>query len=115
MTVSVSRLILGFMVVTAFLSMWISNTATTAMMLPIAHAVLEQLHNTQADIEAGSNNPTFELQEPSPLKEETKLGKTEEPGTARPLNSSGRPEGPTRSQGRPPWSLGERRARQKAR
>lgn len=31
------------MSVTAFLSMWISNTATAAMMLPIAHAVLDEL------------------------------------------------------------------------
>lgn len=33
-------LLMGFMVATAFLSMWISNTATTMMMLPIALAVL---------------------------------------------------------------------------
>ena len=33
-------LILGFMTATAFLSMWISNTATTLMMLPMALAVI---------------------------------------------------------------------------
>lgn len=38
-----SRLLLGFMAASAFLSMWISNTATTMMMVPIAMAVVYQL------------------------------------------------------------------------
>ncbi|MCK0108897.1 DASS family sodium-coupled anion symporter [Flavobacteriaceae bacterium S0825] len=40
---SVSKIILGFMIATAFLSMWISNTATTVMMLPIGMAIILQL------------------------------------------------------------------------
>jgi len=35
------RLVLGFMVASAVLSMWISNTATTLMLLPVALAVLD--------------------------------------------------------------------------
>jgi len=37
------RTVLGFMLATAFLSMWISNTATAMMMLPIGLAVIEKL------------------------------------------------------------------------
>ena len=38
-----SRIILGFMLATAILSMWISNTATSVMMLPIGMAMVSQL------------------------------------------------------------------------
>src|SRR5699024_10751111 len=38
---SEKKVIVGFMVATAFLSMWISNTATTLMMFPIALSVIE--------------------------------------------------------------------------
>ena len=36
---------LGVMLTTSFLSMWISNTATTAMMVPIVEAVLGEIKN----------------------------------------------------------------------
>ncbi|XP_026271750.2 protein I'm not dead yet isoform X1 [Frankliniella occidentalis] len=43
------RLMLGFMIPTMFLSMWISNTATTAMMVPIVSAVLDELKAQEVD------------------------------------------------------------------
>ena len=46
------RLVLGFMVTTAALSMWISNTATTMMLLPVAMAVVKQLA-TSAEVRDG--------------------------------------------------------------
>ncbi|XP_037349781.1 Na(+)/citrate cotransporter isoform X2 [Talpa occidentalis] len=42
-----AQLMLGFMGVTAFLSMWISNTAATAMMVPIVEAMLQQVDATR--------------------------------------------------------------------
>lgn len=36
-------IVLGFMVATAFLSMWISNTATTVMVLPMAVSIVKQM------------------------------------------------------------------------
>ncbi|MFQ5481909.1 MAG: SLC13 family permease [Nitrospinaceae bacterium] len=37
------RIVLGFMAASAFLSMWISNTATCLMLLPVAMAVVRQV------------------------------------------------------------------------
>jgi solute carrier family 13 (sodium-dependent dicarboxylate transporter), member 2/3/5 len=37
------RILIGFMVATAFMSMWISNTATTLMMLPMAMSVIKSV------------------------------------------------------------------------
>ena len=43
------RIILGFMLATAFLSMWVSNTATTMMMVTIAVAVLHEITQQMED------------------------------------------------------------------
>ncbi|XP_038817711.1 solute carrier family 13 member 2-like [Salvelinus namaycush] len=82
-------LMMGFMGTTAFLSMWIGNTASTAMMLPIANAVLKQLCDTEAQAEEremdlmairgagpgtgipkGQDNQAFDM-EPEPEVEES--------------------------------------------
>ncbi|MCR9252344.1 MAG: SLC13 family permease [bacterium] len=44
---STKMIILGFMIATGFLSMWISNTATTLMMVTIAAAITKEVPNTK--------------------------------------------------------------------
>ncbi len=51
-------LVAGFMLATGFLSMWVSNTATAALMLPISISVLLLLESREED---PSNNQNFAL------------------------------------------------------
>ena len=44
-----NRQIAGFMIATSFLSMWVSNTATSIMMLPIAVSVISFLPEAKSD------------------------------------------------------------------
>ena len=44
---SPARIVLGFMAASGFLSMWVSNTATTAMMMPIGVAVIREVAAAQ--------------------------------------------------------------------
>ena len=46
-----TNIILGFMIATAFLSMWISNTATAVMILPVGLAIISQLKDNPNTIE----------------------------------------------------------------
>ena len=48
---NVNFIILGFMIATAFLSMWISNTASAVMILPVGMAIVSQLKDNPATSE----------------------------------------------------------------
>ncbi|MFZ1528047.1 MAG: DASS family sodium-coupled anion symporter [Ferruginibacter sp.] len=50
-----NRIILGFILATGFLSMWLSNTATTMMMFPIAASVIKVMSDNNYD-EKGFRN-----------------------------------------------------------
>uniref|UniRef100_A0A8C5N3D4 Solute carrier family 13 member 1 n=1 Tax=Leptobrachium leishanense TaxID=445787 RepID=A0A8C5N3D4_9ANUR len=63
-------LMLGFMFSAAFLSMWLSNTSTAAMVMPIVEAVAQQIINADAEVDAmqmrssgGIDNEALELDE----------------------------------------------------
>uniref|UniRef100_A0A8C6W3X4 Solute carrier family 13 (sodium-dependent citrate transporter), member 5 n=1 Tax=Nannospalax galili TaxID=1026970 RepID=A0A8C6W3X4_NANGA len=80
-----TRLMLGFMCVTAFLSMWISNTATTAMMVPIVEAMLQQMVATskardiqQESLEMEDKDKASELPRNQVVLEDTTDQKQEE-------------------------------------
>lgn len=45
-----ARLVFGFMLASAFLSMWISNSATTLMLLPIVMAVVGQVSDRKVTV-----------------------------------------------------------------
>lgn len=51
-----NKVILGFMIATAFMSMWISNTASTVVMLPIAISVIRLLIDDEDGFTKGDKN-----------------------------------------------------------
>ncbi|XP_072508968.1 solute carrier family 13 member 1 isoform X2 [Notamacropus eugenii] len=73
-------LTLGFMISTAFLSMWLSNTSTTAMVMPIVEAVAQQIISAEAEIEdtqmtnfSGPTNHGLEIDESDNCPEKNDL------------------------------------------
>ncbi|MBY4208052.1 SLC13/DASS family transporter [Rhodococcus fascians] len=54
------RIILGFMIATSFLSMWVSNTAATMMMIPVGLAVAYQAAQALKNGEFVEEIPKFE-------------------------------------------------------
>jgi sodium-dependent dicarboxylate transporter 2/3/5 len=57
---STQRILLGFMIATAFLSMWVSNTAAVMMMIPMALAITHQVTHAFAGQPEASEVPHFE-------------------------------------------------------
>ncbi len=55
-----TSIIMGFIIASAFLSMWVSNTATALMMLPIALSVLK-LVDSEVEATSTSENRNFAL------------------------------------------------------
>ncbi|MCF6359026.1 MAG: DASS family sodium-coupled anion symporter, partial [Draconibacterium sp.] len=51
--VSPGRILLGFMLATSFLSMWMSNTATAMMMVPIALSIIMKLEESLGEVKMG--------------------------------------------------------------
>ena len=51
-----NKVVLGFMIATAFMSMWISNTASTVVMLPIAISVISLLIDDEDGFTKGDRN-----------------------------------------------------------
>jgi sodium-dependent dicarboxylate transporter 2/3/5 len=51
-----NKVVLGFMIATAFMSMWISNTASTVVMLPIAISVIKLIIDDKDGFTKGDQN-----------------------------------------------------------
>ncbi|NXD77354.1 S13A4 protein, partial [Halcyon senegalensis] len=60
-------LLLCFMCCTTVLSMWLSNTSTTAMVMPIVEAVLQELVNAEEESEVISTTGSTIIEENKPI------------------------------------------------
>ena len=56
-----NQIILGFMITTGAMSMWVSNTATTVMMLPIALSVINLVNHREEEQNQGTKNFALSL------------------------------------------------------
>jgi len=83
------NLLLGFMITTGFLSMWISNTATTAMMIPIVDAIAQVSVEGDANDEEDPEDP-----QRAPLASEDPSNADTEPMVEYNVVDTGNKQGP---------------------
>jgi len=70
-------LLLGIMLTTMFLSMWISNTATAALMVPIVKSVIHQL--LKGDEQLDTAMLPLKMSETPPLEKELTINQLDQP------------------------------------
>ncbi|CAM4734842.1 unnamed protein product [Leuciscus chuanchicus] len=108
--VNPGMLMLGFMVGCAFLSMWLSNTSTVAMVMPIVEAVIQQVLNASEEANkdhkgalSGISNPALQLEDIEAQCDQSEKRKSIEAGITEPVQAA--PEEPeTVKAPTPPYS-----------
>ncbi|XP_051740552.1 solute carrier family 13 member 1 [Ctenopharyngodon idella] len=97
--VNPGMLMLGFMVGCAFLSMWLSNTSTVAMVMPIVEAVIQQVLNANEEASKdhkgalnGISNPALQLEDIEAQYDQSEKIKSIEAGITEPVQTA--PEEP---------------------
>ncbi|XP_043084760.1 solute carrier family 13 member 1 [Puntigrus tetrazona] len=93
--VNPGMLMLGFMVGCAFLSMWLSNTSTVAMVMPIVEAVIQQVLNASEEASKdhkgalnGISNPALQLEDIEAQHDQSEKIKSIEAGITEPVQTA---------------------------
>ncbi|XP_055049337.1 solute carrier family 13 member 1 [Misgurnus anguillicaudatus] len=93
--VNPGMLMLGFMVGCAFLSMWLSNTSTVAMVMPIVEAVIQQVLNANDEPSKdhkgalnGISNPALQLEDIEAQCDQPEKIKSIEAGVIEPVQTA---------------------------
>uniref|UniRef100_A0A672RE77 Solute carrier family 13 member 1-like n=1 Tax=Sinocyclocheilus grahami TaxID=75366 RepID=A0A672RE77_SINGR len=99
--VNPGMLMLGFMVGCAFLSMWLSNTSTVAMVMPIVEAVIQQVLNASEQASKdhkgalnGISNPSLQFEDIEAQYDQSEKIKSIEAGITEPVQTAPEPEEP---------------------
>lgn len=109
--VNPGMLMLGFMVGCAFLSMWLSNTSTVAMVMPIVEAVIQQVLSASEEANKdhrgalnGISNPALQLEDIEAQHDQSEKIKSIEAGITEPAQTTPPEEQETAKAATPAYS-----------